>query len=104
MKEAFIMVCEFCKWIDSFGFTCPVCLTDFDSKHRLMVHSEEFHKDYLEHMGLGVDCETCPDHVKKKSKKPKVEVEDEVDEEAKNLFGINKAVSDVRWVFCSGLF
>ena len=76
-----------------------MCLTDFDSKHRLMAHAEEHHEDYLNHMGLGVDCETCPENVKKKSRKPKVEApNEEVDEEAKNLFGLNKAANELRWV------
>ena len=91
------MVCEFCKWIDRFGFTCPVCVTDFDSKKKLMVHTEEFHKAYLEHMGLGVDCESCDDNVKKKSKKAKIEAVDEaVEEDAQIYFEINEPVADIR--------
>jgi len=79
------MVCEFCKWVEKYGFTCLVCVTVFDSKINLMKHVEEYHYDYLEQqMGLGVNCDTCDDTFKK----PNKEIKNEVGEYAPNYFGV----------------
>ena len=97
------MVCEFCDFVDNFQFTCPGCLATFDSKQSVADHAIEEHGDK---MGFAEDCETCPDNIRTKNKRPKVDVDEEdqdnTDAEglAYSLFGMVKAVEDTRWVKC----